>query len=441
MKRLSRLAIALGSTIVCLSAAHSTNVPNTDEPTTFLGPTARVGYTSTITDTTAFSLLGEAGLRNLRVGGTIGVKLADNQRFKISAEYLSQKITYAFFSGNSDQWVNQGALGAAYQYDLGGWTFNPQLDLSAYISHAPSKNLSTVNGSYVTSNGTTVVYVDNRRIAGSNGAGISPGITINPWQGGKIGAELNYDDVRYDTSHNAINEDAQGFGGTIKIGQNLTNNIAVGASAAIRQPFNNYAANVNWNNLQYYGDWSLGLFGDYTSGKDTLPNTWNVGVSVDYSVDRRCPAMVPANLKGERDLKAEMVPQPISDNLLAWTADPAVYMPQVLAVVDNTCKGLGDVTLLSPIPNATISDSNSHVFNSPSHFAGSNLTYSLSGTILSTGNPNPPPVNSIFSIDKNTGAVTLVANTATATVYSLAVTASNGCRSVTTTFEVTIGND
>lgn len=439
MKKLSKLALALGSTLLCLSTAYSTTVPNTDNPTTFLGPTARLGYTSTITNTAAYSLLGEVGARNYRVGGTVGWKITDNQLFKVSAEYLWQKITYGFFSGDSSQWVNQGALGAAYAYDFNGYAFNPQLGLSAYVSHAPSKNLSTETGSYVTSNGTTVFFVDNRRIAGSTGAGISPGITINPWQGGQVGAELNYDNVRYDTSHNAINEDATGLGGTLKIGQAITDNIAIGASAAVRQPFNNYAANVNWNNMQYYGDWSLGLFGDYTSGKNTLPNTWNVGVNVDYFIDRRCPAM-PANLKGESNLKGEMVAQPISDNLLAWTADPAVYMPQVLAIVDNTCQGLGDVTLLSPIPNFTVTDNLPHTFNSPSHFAGNNLTYSMTGTVLSSSG-SVPPASSIFSINKTTGVVTLNPNPSITAVYSIAVTASNGCRSVTTTFEVIFNNN
>ena len=46
-------------------------------------------------------------------------------------------------------------------------------------------------------------FIDNRRIAGSNAAGISPGLSIMPWSGGRIGAAVNYDNVRYDMRHSA----------------------------------------------------------------------------------------------------------------------------------------------------------------------------------------------------------------------------------------------
>src|SRR5258708_1514164 len=88
------------------------NIPNTDHPTTFLGPSLRAGYTSTLTNTLAYSLAGEAGIKNFRVSGTAGWKIIENQYLKMTAEYLRQDITYAFYSGNTDQWVQQGALGA-----------------------------------------------------------------------------------------------------------------------------------------------------------------------------------------------------------------------------------------------------------------------------------------------------------------------------------------
>jgi|SRR5579885_791553 hypothetical protein len=438
MKTLSKLA-ALGSTLLCLSSANATSVPNTDTPTTFLGPTVRLGYTSSMTDTSAYSLAGEAGLRNFRIGGTLGWKLADNQRFKISAEYLWQKINFAFFSGDSEQWVNQGALGAAYQYDL-EYPYHPQFDLSAYISYAPSKTLSTVSGTYLDPFGNTVFYNDHRRIAGSNSNGISPGITISPWTGGKIGAELNYDNVRYDTDNSGINEDAKGLGGTIKIGQIITDNVSVNVAAAVRQPFNNYAADLNFDHIQYYGDWTLGLFGDYNVGKNTLPDTWNVGISADYFLDQRAPHMVSV-VKGERDIKAERIPQPISDTLLAWTANPAVYMPQVLAIADSSCNGIGNVRVVMPIPNPpVINTSGVFTFNSPTHFSGNNLIYSMSVVPVS-GSDIPPP-DQLFSINKSTGAVTLdTTSTGANATYAITVTAANGCSSVSTTFDVTINND
>src|SRR5262245_6813264 len=119
MKKIAKLALALGSTLLCLSA-FATSIPNNDDPTTFLGPTLKGRYTGPMSDNTAFSVLGEAGLKNFRVGATLGWRVDANQRLKLSAEWLRQEITYAFFSGNSDQWVNQWAVGAGYQYDFMG---------------------------------------------------------------------------------------------------------------------------------------------------------------------------------------------------------------------------------------------------------------------------------------------------------------------------------
>src|SRR5436190_2712628 len=320
MKRMLKLALAgalLGS---CIANAA---VPNNDDPTTFLGPTAKGTYTSTFNDYTAFSVLGEAGFKNLRVGGTLAWELQTNQRIKVSAEYLAQELTYSFFSGNTNQWVDQGALGAAYQYDL-AYAYHPVFNLSAYASHAPNKSLSAVTGTY-TSNGVLQSFVDNRRIAGSNAAGISPGMSFEPWIGTRIGAELNYDNVRYDTRYES-DENATGFGGTLRLNQVLTDSVELGLLAAVRQPFNNYQADLTWHHVPNMPNLALGLEGAYTVGKNELPNSYNVLVTVSYDLDKRGVSV--ANYKG--DLKGEMP----NDPLVSWAADPAVYMPQVLAITD-----------------------------------------------------------------------------------------------------------
>ena len=289
MNKLSKLILGFSSTLLLYSAAYSTNVPNTDKPVTFVGPTGRLGYTSSVNNYIAYNVAGEAGLKNFRVGGTLGWKMDEYQRFKLTAEYLWQNITYAFFSGNSDQWVNQGAVGATYQYLFADNRFRPQFDLGGYYSHAPSKSLNTVSGTGINSSGLVQPFIDNRRIAGSDAVGFSPGFALMPWRGGRIGAAVNYDNVRYNTI-NVPNEDAKGLGGTVNLNQAITDNVNLGLSAAIRQPFNNYAANLNWIYMPspYYGKWMLGLFGEYNVGKKTLPDTYNAGVSADYFFDQRC---------------------------------------------------------------------------------------------------------------------------------------------------------
>lgn len=426
MKKVSKLVLALSSTLLCFSAANAA-IPNHDDPTTFLGPTLRGAYTAPWSDTTAYSVSGEVAPKNFRIGGTLAWRLAENQRFKVSAEYLWQDITYSFFSGNTDKWVNQGALGAAYLYDFMGYSYNPQFGINAYVSHAPSKSLSTVTGTYINSLGNSVAFTDARRIAGSTAFGIIPGITIQPWEGGKAGLDLNYDNVDYDKNF-PPNEDARGFGGTARLSQMLTDNVNLGLSAAVRQPFNNYQARLAWTNVPYYGRWTFGLNGAYTAGKNTLPNTWNAGVSADYFMDQTCNTSAAQRKAATRfmDLKGEAPLVPVADNFLDWTADPAVYMPQVLAIPDEdltTGCPYGTPIFTGTIPAQSTSGGLVTIsLATAPFFSGSNLTFSL------TSSAAPVPPNTL-SIDATTGIVT--ASGPATQIISVTVTATNPCGSAT----------
>lgn len=438
MNKLSKLALTLGSTLVCLNTAYASGPPNTDHPTTFLGPTAHVGFTSTLADMFAYSLAGEAGVKNYRAGVTLGWKIDCNQYLKVSAEYLWQKITYAFYAGNTEQWVHQGALGAAYEYDLVDFAYAPQFDLSAYISHAPSKTLDTVSGGFFR-NGIIIPYTDVRRIAGSNAWGAAPGVSVAPWDGSRIGVALNYDNVRYDIDNGGPRDTAKGLGGTIFVNQAITSNIGIGASAAVRKPYTNYAANINFGNVQYYGNWSMGLFGDYTEGKHRLPDTWDVGVSADYFLDQRCPVYRP-NFKGERNFKGEAVPTTINDKLLAWTADPAVYMPQVLAVTDEKVRvcSAGLLALLSPVPDMVMTAAPTLTIPVTNHFTSNLASYTVTHTVDTSGNIGGTPGDETVTAGPG-GTVIITADSANrGDIVHVTVTGVNGCSTLSTTFDVLI---
>lgn len=431
MRKVAKIAITLVSTLMCLTSAYS-GIPNNDDPTTFLGPTLRGGYTTPLSDMTALSVSGEVAPKNFRVGGTLAWRLAENQRLKVSAEYLWQDITYSFFSGNTDQWVNQGAIGAAYVYSLMGYSYNPELGISGYLSHAPNESLSTVTGTYVNNLGVVTGFTDVRRIAGSNAGGISPGITVQPWRGGKAGLELNYDAVNYDTNY-GTNRDAHGFGGTAKLSQMLTDHINLGVSAAVRQPFNNYQAHLAWSDVPYYGRWTVGLNGAYTSGKNTLPSTWNAGLSADYFMDPSCGTLSSQRAAGTKfmDLKGE-APAPVRDNFLEWTADPAVYMPQVLAIPDElltTGCPFGVPTFVGTIPlQSTSSGLVTVTLNSATFFTGSNLTYSI------VTSATPAPGNTLTF---NTATGVLTATGPATQIITATITATNPCGSATSnTFSI-----
>ena len=116
-------------------------LPNESSPTTFLGPSIKGSYTSKIYDSSAFSVLGEVGAKNFRAGGTLAILVEENNYFKISGEYFFQNITYSFLSGTTDEWVQQMALGAGYEYDLGG-SYVPRITVDGYLSYSPSKSLT-----------------------------------------------------------------------------------------------------------------------------------------------------------------------------------------------------------------------------------------------------------------------------------------------------------
>lgn len=341
MKKSSKIMIALGSSLLSISAAHA-SVPNHSDPTTFLGPTLRLGLTSPLSDITAYSLAGEVGFKNFRVGATMAWRLRQEQRLKLSAEYLWQDLTYPFFSGNTNRWVTQFAIGGDYEYLLADYTASPSLVLSGYYSRAASSSLGTVTGVFVNSVGGVQRFINNRRIAGANAGGLAPGMTMHPWSGGKVGVDLNWDDVSYD-KHYYPNQNSNGFGGTFRMSQVILDNVVIGGSAAIREPFNNYAANLGWTNLPFYGLWTLGLNGEYTTGKNSLPNSYNIGLSADYFLDQGCTTAAAqkeaANrfVNPRRDYKGEaLVPVMPANDFLPWTAEPAVYMPTVLAVQDES---------------------------------------------------------------------------------------------------------
>lgn len=435
MKKTILHFILFSTALFFLNAVYS-NVPNTDDPTTFLGPTIKGSYSRPLPYDNAFSVLGEAGVKNLRVGGTYGWQFLDNQRIKFSAEYLRQKITYGFFSGNVHQWVDQGAVGAGYQWDIACNNYFPQFDLSAYYSYAPSKNLSTVNGIFSNGAGNVVPFIDERHIAGSNAAGLEPGITVSPWSSGRLSLDLNYDHVHYRKRY-VPSENANGLGGTIKLDQGVYEGVDINLAAAFRQPFNNYFAKLAWTPSQY-NNWRFGIDGSYTVGKETLPDTYNAGINIDYLFD--CPSAHPAiSLKGESFMPMFASSESVSrTRFVNWVGNPAVYMPQVLAIADGrtTLCEAPDV-IASAIPPVEDVTAPNFTFDVPtaSSFNGNGSTLTFSMVQETNMDLGTPPV---ITINSTTGVVTIQTfDQPYSGVSNITVTASNGCKSASSLLVVT----
>jgi hypothetical protein len=280
--------------------------------------------TGPLTYTSAFSFSGEAAVENLRASGTFGWEIFDNHHLKFSLEYLWQELDYAFFAGNNNGNVTQGAVGADYWYEVPTSSFlKPSLTLNAFYSTAGNVRITTLSGQFVNNAGVTQSYTNVQSVTGSNASGLSPGINIHPWWGTEAGLNLNYDRVHYNT-HNQVSPNVRGMGGTVYLKQYLTDHLAVEGSAANRKPFNFYEAALAWNASPCSNPWSLKLGASYTKGKNTLPSSYNLGLIFDYFVDAAPQFRNDVHIDGA---------------FLHWMAKPAVYMPEVLAIADD------DVTL------------------------------------------------------------------------------------------------
>lgn len=374
----------------------------------FLGGIVRGQITKDFPYHTGGSFGFEAGPRNYRASGTLGWEATPCQRLKLTGEYLTQDIDYNFYSGVSRQWVQQGAVGLTYQYALND-QFQDYLSLSGFYSHAPSKNLSTITGSFATSATTATTWTDFRRIAGSNAGGVSPAITTHLWQGNETSLAANWDDVVYD-NRNQPQKKAQGFGGTASISQDFKiycENFKIGGSAAARAPFNHYEGELDWVKPFSTSSLLVGVFGGYTQGKYSLPNTGIAGVNVAYYIDT--PAQTPPIAKAQ--------------SFLSWMGEPAVRLPQVLAIVDeNVVQAPGcrfaTPTFTSTIANQSSEASSTQTFNSPTHFTGTNLTYTAVTSSVTGGG------TSTVTINPTTGVVTVTGLRSTSTIT---ITATNPC--------------
>jgi hypothetical protein len=315
--------LIISSAFLFSTGVFAANTPNNDNPNTFIGPFFRGSFTNFFTSSGAFSAAAEVGSSNNRLSGNLAWHDEGSQRFKLSAEWLAQNISYAFFSGNSSQWMNQTAVGGNYRYYFEDYYYEPEAGMDAYFAHSSSKSLRTDSGSYISSTGVSTPFVNAKRIAGASAFGLAPGASFQFWPGGRLGAKLNYDNVNYDNIYVA-SKDAKGFGGTVLVNQALSDSVTVGAQAALLNPYNDYQANVTFGNISFYGMWSFGVSGNYTIGKYSMPDTYNIGFSADYMLDQSHVTSFAARAATE--------------DFLAWTSKPAVYAPQIFSLADQSVR-------------------------------------------------------------------------------------------------------
>lgn len=308
-------------------------------------PNFRFNFTSqpTILDNILVSFLGEIGKYNYRINGTIGSQLDFHQRVKFSFEYLRQRLAYRFSTGTHNQWVLQGAFGAAYQYQIEDYWLT-SMEFSAYYSFAPSHHLHRIQFS----DDTLTVF---RNIAGSDAFGLKIGGSMEPWCLANLTVAVDYDNVKYRKKYSHEHYVA-GLGGVVELNQCLPYGFNFDAVAEIRRPFNYYRALLNWTTAMKCGFAGIGVFGSHTEGKRYhLPNNTTAGIEISYSFGNPsvCTDLYCSDTYNENCMYGYNECGDLNPCLTAWVRQPAVYMPQVLAVPDELIHA-------APIENNEIPD-------------------------------------------------------------------------------------
>lgn len=400
-----------------------------------IAPVVRLTTTPCLlTEHTGMSLLGEVGTRNYRIGATVGGTLgnlldgtfadnlrfaSDQNRFKLSFEFLSQALKYSFASGSTRRWVNQYAVGGGYQYKFSedsicsNWINSIDLNLS--YSYACSRHLKALGCGANDNAASTYIF---RNIAGGQNAHVGLGTTLNLWSSGTFFVAADYDYTFYNRKYEH-DKRTSGVGATLRLNQNFADNFSFEATTEFRRPFNYYEGSVNWSTPISNGNLKVGTYVSYTNGRNKLPNNTTAGISVDFAFGGG-PLLVynSASCFGGSYYSDYCTPSyGCSDSqLLAWIAQPAVYMPTVLAIPDQavvTYQPVCVAPITTPFPTNNIQQPINLPFNAGPYFSGTNLVFSLSQT------SDPITINPV------TGLIT--ATDIISSIGEVTVIATNSC--------------
>ena len=274
-------------------------------------------------DSNAADLELAGGPRVFRANSTYGYALNDKNRIKITGEYLTEALDFNFYSGDTRQWVNQGAVGAAYQYWLGGSTFK-NVQIGSYYSHAPSKQLS--DKTIVLNN--SLSLLDQRQIAGGNDIHNTAETAMSLWSHSLLTVGVDYDQVHYNTDYN-IHSDSnmQGLGGHAQLQQLLTPSTELNLQSSISPLFSNYGAALNWIwTSKKNTALSAGIDSTYTADYTTNRRFWVNGISLNVVWDAARNDNKPVRYSD---------PDVAAQDLSTWSSQPAVRMPDVLTISDE----------------------------------------------------------------------------------------------------------
>lgn len=253
------------------------------------------------------------GGSEFRMGATWAHAFNPHQRFKATAEYLSQNSTFEFIAGPATQWNEQHAFGALYQYlFLNPWF--ESVNISAFHAYATGENLSTISFQHPDQ-----ITIDDRHIVGSESNGLSTGVTLQPWRNSAVDVNVFYDSIHY-RAHDEVAPNRNGIGGGIGLQQILSRRVKFNLAGTHRELFNQLQAGISWLLPTKRGtQLELNLHGAYISGDLPEPKETRIGLMLSYHWNGSC-------------CNNPIIYGP--DDLVLWST-PAVRMPQTFVVRDE----------------------------------------------------------------------------------------------------------
>ncbi len=279
---------------------------------------AHIQYANFLTPRDAAAILMDYGPDQFRMDLTWAHILTANQRFKLSAQHFSQRNDFTFATPSpGGVYIGQNAVGGEYEYAF-GHSWLQVLNLQGYYFSASNGDLVDI----LFSPDGTHLFNDQRTLVGGQGGGFSVGPRWQIWRGGEFGVAVNYDEVNFDTQVPGVNNQSQGLGGTAHFRQQLAANLDIEFMATLRQPYDQYTAEINWIVHQSATHrFGLQLTASHLNS-DVLPagNENVVGLSLIYRWDGRTRI-------------SRQQPQCFVDDagcdLIHWTTHSAAYTPGV----------------------------------------------------------------------------------------------------------------
>lgn len=351
----------------------------------------------------AVSALLQWGPQTFRANMTYAISLRETDLWKFSAEFLSQKLGYEYVSGRAHRWVSQGAFGATYRLPLQS-TYIDFVDMSLSYSSAVSRKLPKKlihEGS----------EIEERRIAGSDGISGQASGCMCPWSSARIQGKLFYDYVRYRRRYSG-HLIAHGLGGGVEFQQALFRLCTFSLGIDFREPFIYCHAALS-SPFFYFGDTgTFSLFGEKVQGRRSAPSSSRIGVEIQFAFGS----------SRKMECSACETVQKCSE-VASFSATPAVYMPEVLAIKDKKISPLSEAPFVGALIGTITARPLGFSLDLSSYFGGSSpLIYGASN--LPSG----------FHIDPQTGLITGIVDASLPAVFELTAFAINGAGRAEQTF-------